>query len=117
MRPGSVHDLSAARELALPALYQAAADGLPTLADKGYHGAGIGIHTPAKQPRGDQVLDPDTRTRNMLLTRLRCLGERAIATLTGRWKALTRVTLCPQRIGDIVRAALVLSHLENEGRY
>ena len=38
--PGSVHDLTAARAHALPALYHAAATGLPTLADPGYEGAG-----------------------------------------------------------------------------
>jgi hypothetical protein len=36
VRPGSTHDLTAARELALPALYPHAARGLPVLADKGY---------------------------------------------------------------------------------
>jgi hypothetical protein len=41
VRPGSVHDLTAARELVLPALYPHAARGLPVLADKGYIGAGI----------------------------------------------------------------------------
>ena len=34
--PGSVHDLTAARAHALPALYRATAIGLPTLADPGY---------------------------------------------------------------------------------
>ena len=34
--PGSTHDLTAARELVLPALYPHAARGLPVLADKGY---------------------------------------------------------------------------------
>ena len=48
--PGSVHDITAARLSALPALYPAAAAGLPTLADPGYDGAGIGIHIPVKQP-------------------------------------------------------------------
>ena len=40
--PGSTHDLTAARELVLPALYPHAARGLPVLADKGYTGAGVG---------------------------------------------------------------------------
>jgi hypothetical protein len=44
--PGSVHDITAARAHALPALYRAAATGLPTLADPGYEGAGIGIMGP-----------------------------------------------------------------------
>ena len=50
VEPGSVHDITAARLHALPALYPAAAAGLPTLADPGYDGAGIGIHIPVKQP-------------------------------------------------------------------
>jgi hypothetical protein len=43
VKPGSVHDLTAARACALPAPYHAATAGLPTLADPGYEGAGIGI--------------------------------------------------------------------------
>jgi hypothetical protein len=50
VEPGSVHDLTAARARALPALYHAAATGLPTLADPGYEGAGIGILIPVRQP-------------------------------------------------------------------
>ena len=41
VQPGSVHDITAARAHALPALYHAAATGLPTLADSGYEEAGI----------------------------------------------------------------------------
>jgi hypothetical protein len=37
VEPGSVHDLTAARIHALPALYRAAATGLPTLTDPGEH--------------------------------------------------------------------------------
>ena len=88
----------------LGALHAAAALlGLPALADKGYTGAGIGIHTPAKGAR----LAPSTSTRNRLLTRLRAEGERGIALLQTRWKALRHVRLCPQRIGAIAAAALV----------
>ena len=43
VEPGATHDITAARAHALPALYPAAAAGLPTLTDKGYTGAGIGI--------------------------------------------------------------------------
>ncbi len=50
VEPGSVHELTAARVHALPALYPAAASGLPALADPGYEGAGIGIQIPVKQP-------------------------------------------------------------------
>ena len=112
VEPGSVHDITAARIHALPALYQAAAD-LPTLADPGYDGAGIGIHIPVKQPADGRDLDIGTRTRNAVLRSLRCLGERGFALLTGRWRTLQHITVSPSKIGDIARAALVLTHFEH----
>jgi hypothetical protein len=90
--PGSVHDITAARAHALPALYHAAATGLPTLADPGYEGAGIGILIPVKQPPGGRELDVNTRTRNVIQRSLRCLGERGFALLTGRWRTLRHIT-------------------------
>ncbi|MFI6604789.1 transposase family protein [Nonomuraea sp. NPDC050536] len=114
VEPGSVHDLSAARPHVLGALYAAAAAGLPTLADSGYDGAGIGIHTPIRQPEGNQILSPDNRTYNRLLRALRCLGERGFALLKGRWRTLQHITVSPSRIGDIARAALVLTHFEHD---
>ena len=57
VEPGSVHDLTAARANAFPALYPAAAAGLPTLADPGYEGAGTGILIPVKQPPGGREGD------------------------------------------------------------
>jgi hypothetical protein len=113
VEPGSVHDLTVARQHVLGALYWAASQlNLPTLADGGYDGAGIGVHTPVKQPGGNQLLDVDTRTYNALLRSLRCLGERGFAVLTGRWRALHHITASPRKIGDIVKAALVLTHFE-----
>jgi DDE superfamily endonuclease len=111
VEPGSVHDITAARIHALPALYHAPAAGLLTLADPGYDGAGIGIHVSVKQPPGRQELDINTRTRNALLRSRRCLGERGFA-VTARWRALQHITLSPGKIGDIARAALVLTHFE-----
>src|SRR5690349_5929476 len=104
-------DITAARIHALPALYKAAANGLPTLADKGYIGAGIGIHVPVRRPEGqsEQALHADTRTTNTLIRDRRALGERAAAELKERWRALKHVTVNPSRIGDIARAALVLN--------
>ncbi|SEP54550.1 transposase family protein [Amycolatopsis saalfeldensis] len=114
VEPGSVHDLTVAREHVLGALYWAASHlALPALADGGYAGAGIGVHTPIKQPAGDQVLDVDNRTHNALLRGLRCLGERGFAILTGRWRTLQHITTSPSRIGNIVKAALVLTHFEH----
>jgi hypothetical protein len=118
VEPGSTHDLTAAHaQGAVGALCAAAAKDLVTLADKAFQSAGIGILTPFKNPPGDQVLDVDNRCHNMLLTRLRCLGERAAAMLVTRWKVLNRITLCPWRIGDITKAALVLTQFEHSGRY
>ncbi|MGF6889343.1 hypothetical protein ABIA39_008810 [Nocardia sp. GAS34] len=112
VEPGSTHDLTAAREHVLGALYHAASQrNLPTLADGGYEGAGIGVHTPIKQP-GDRPLDPDNRTYNALLRGLRALGERGFALLVGRWRILRHITASPEKIGDIVQAALTLTHYE-----
>ena len=110
VEPGSTHDLTAARVTGfLAALYAAAAiSGLLVLADKGYDGAGVGILTPAKGGN----LAADTATRNELINCLRAEGERGNALLKMRWKALRRVRLCPQRIGAIAKAALVLTTLE-----
>ncbi|MFI6724176.1 transposase family protein [Streptomyces atratus] len=51
VEPGSTTDITAARIHALPALCKAAAGGLPTLADKGCIGAGIGILVPVRRPK------------------------------------------------------------------
>jgi hypothetical protein len=82
--------------------------GLPTLADKGYDGAGIGVHTPTK----GTGLHWKNEFRNQLLSCLRAEGERGNAILKTRWKALTRIRLCPHRIGAITAAALVLTTWE-----
>ena len=108
--PGSAHYITAARARALPALCPAAAAGLPALAGPGDDAAGTGIHIPAGQPSGGQGLDSNTRARNALQRSLRCLGERGFALLTGRWRALQHVTVSPGKIGNIARAALVLTH-------
>jgi hypothetical protein len=79
----------------------------------GYEGAGIGVHTPVKQPADGRALDPDDRTYNALLRGLRALGERGFAILVGRWRALRHFTIGPGKIGSIVKAALVLTHFEH----
>ncbi|MFC8722810.1 transposase family protein [Kitasatospora sp. NPDC057198] len=111
VEPGSVPDITAARIHALPALYRAAADGLPTLADKGYIGAAIGIPIPVRRPKGksELALHVDTRMFNTLLRHVRALGERTAAELEQRWRTLQYVTPSPGRIGDIARAVLVLN--------
>jgi hypothetical protein len=112
VEPGSTHDITAARTHCLGALYKSAADGVPTLADKGYEGAGIGVHSPIK----GRDLDIANQSYNTLLTALRAIGERANAELKERWRCLQRIRLCPSRIGAIVAAAIVLSTLQR-GNY
>src|SRR4051812_13031112 len=106
--------LADARELVLPTLYPYAARGLPVLADKGYTGAGIGVLVPYKN-RPEGPLHLNSRCYNELITALRAPAERANA-LLGRWRALDRVTVCPQRIGTIAAAALVLTSLDRGTR-
>jgi hypothetical protein len=100
VRPSSTHDLTAPRELVLPALYR--------------HAAGIGVHTPVKH-HPDGPLHTDNRCYNRLITALRARAERGHA-LLGRWRALDRVTVSPQRIGAIAAAALVPTSLDRGTR-
>jgi DDE superfamily endonuclease len=111
--PVWISDITAARISAFPALYRAASLEMPTLADPGYEGAGIGILTPVKNPVSGRELDLDTRTANALLRSLRALGERAFALLTQRWRTLQHITASPGKITQIARAALVLVHYEH----
>jgi DDE superfamily endonuclease/Helix-turn-helix of DDE superfamily endonuclease len=112
--PGHLHDTSCARESGVTgALNWAAAHlDLPALADSGYEGTGLGIKTPIKQPADGGGLAADNRAYNRLLRGLRWQGERGFAILVGRWKTLRHTTASPRRIGDIVAAALHLTHFE-----
>jgi hypothetical protein len=74
---GSAHDITAARIHCLGALYKCAAGGVPILTDKGYAGAGIGVHCLIT----GRNLNPDAAGYNMLLTGMCVLGERANAEL------------------------------------
>jgi hypothetical protein len=112
--PGHLHDLTCAEHHDITgALYWAASQlQLPTLADSGYEGTGQGIHTPVKQPTDGRRLAIGNRAYNTLLRSLRCLGERGFAILTGRWHSLRHTTASPRNLGNIVRAALVLTQFE-----
>jgi hypothetical protein len=110
--PGRTHDLAAAREHLLPALYPRAARTMPAITDKGYIGAGIGIHAPTR----GKNLNPDARARNRIISDLRAPCERANAMLKS-WKALQHITMCPQRIGQITAAILVLTHMKYPSPY
>ena len=112
--PGHLHDLSCAQQLGVTAaLNWAAAElNLPSLADAGYESAGHGIKTPTKQPADGRQLALANRSVNRLLRGMRWQGERGFAILVGRWKTLRHTTVSPRRIGDIVTAALHLTHFE-----
>lgn len=116
--PGSVPDITAARIHVLPRLRAAMREGMTALADAGYDGAGAGICTPLKRPAGVRPdrLHHDNRARDLLLRGLRCLGERAVAVLTQRWKVLRHITRSPSKIGNLVKAALTLTLFEKSGR-
>ena len=62
---------------------------LPT--DKGYQGAGIGVHTPIKGFHPEI----DSRAYNALVSGMCAIGERANALLGQRWAALRHVSLLP----------------------
>jgi hypothetical protein len=111
--PGNVHDQAAARENVLPVLRNYT-DEMPALADCGYEGAGHGVLTPVKKPKGVKEPDINARTRNMLLSSARCPGERGFALLSQRWKTLQNVTASPSEIGPIARAALILTLFEHK---
>lgn len=110
--PGNVHDIEAARQQVLD-IVRPFTTQMPILADSGYQGAGQGVLTPVKQPKKGVELDIDTRTYNALLRSLRCLGERGFALMSQRWRTLQHISLSPNRIGDIAKAALVLVHFEH----
>ncbi|MFR9805173.1 transposase family protein [Pseudonocardia sp. RS010] len=86
---------------------------LPAPADSGHEGAGPSIKTPITQPSGGQTPAPDNQAYNTLLRATRGLGERGFALLTGHWRALQRITASPSRIGNHVKAALVLTQIEH----
>jgi hypothetical protein len=110
--PGNAHDLAAARDMVLPVLGKYTPD-MPALADSAYEGAGHGVVSLTRKPQGAEP-DINARTRNMLLSSLRCRGERGFALLTQRWKTLQHVTASPSQMTAILQAALVLTLFEHK---
>ena len=106
--PGNVNDLAAARENVL-AVIRPFVEKMPVLADGGYEGAGHGVLTPVKKPSGMKEPDINARTHPLGAvperTRLRATHS-ALANLQ-------HVTMSPGRIGQLARAALVLTLFEH----
>ncbi|MGW2893171.1 transposase family protein [Streptomyces sp. NPDC001212] len=88
--PGSVPDVTAARIHTLPALHKAAAYGLPTLAGKGYAGAGIEVHVAVRRVKSQSEQAPhmDARITNGLIGSIRALGEHVALELQQHWRTL-----------------------------
>ncbi len=115
VRPGREHDTTAARadpEL-LTQITAWVTDHRPSLADLGYQGEPDIFTVPFKKPRA-QNLTIDQQTYNAVHGALRCLGERANSLLKTTYKTLRHYRGCPWRLGDIVAAALVLLHRQND---
>jgi hypothetical protein len=73
------------------------------------------VLVPVKRQANGIPLDDDNRTSSHLLTRLRASAN-APWPCSNQREALQRIRLNPSRIGDIVRACLVLTHFEGGPR-
>ncbi|MEV0486049.1 transposase family protein [Streptomyces sp. NPDC050508] len=101
--PGATHDLTAARQ---HGIIEALADaGLKCWADKAYQGAGGPVRVPFRGSR----LKRWKRRHNTTHPKIRCLGERTIATLKG-WRLPRKLRSSTNRITNVVKAVLVLHH-------
>ena len=118
VEPGSTSEITAARIHVRPLVHKATAEGMVVPADPGYDGAGAGVRTPVKPPPevDEHRRHVDDRAHNRLLRGLRCIGECAMAVLTGRCGALRHTTMNPSEIGMIVQAALALTDIEEQNR-
>lgn len=101
--PGSTHDLTAARQHGI--IEALAYAGLKCWADKAYQGAGGPVRVPFRGRR----LKRWKRRHNTTHVKIRCLGERAMATIKG-WRLLRKLRCSTNRITDVVKAVLVLHH-------
>lgn len=101
--PGSVYDLTAARTHGILDTCRDA--GLQLVADRGYIGAGPGVHLPYRRYKNE--FTPGRRAANRAHSAVRCLVERGIATLKN-WRVLTRVRASPERVTHYARAILTL---------
>jgi DDE superfamily endonuclease len=113
VRPGREHDTTRATAAAGPleTLATAHTQAIPTLTDLGYEGLSSAIRHPVKRPKGRDLTHED-QAYNALIRGVHALAERANSPLKTTFKALRRVSLDPNGIGAIVKAALVLLRLE-----
>jgi hypothetical protein len=114
VRPGREHDTTAVRTHTeiLPALAKIS-DDLRTLGDLGYEGEADTITVAFKKPQ-HRDLDRVQQQFNKAHNGIRAIGERGNALLKMTFKALRNVSIDPWAIGRIVKAALVLLHVEHQ---
>jgi len=115
VRPGREHDTTALRfhQELLPLLkIWIGEQDLTALGDLGYEGEAETITVPFKKPKNG-TLTAGQKAHNQTHNRRRGIGERGNSLLKMTFKALRNVSLNPWDIGDIVRAALVLLHVEH----
>lgn len=105
-RPGAVHDIRAARTHGIiDALAEA---GIRCWADKAYQGAGGTVRVPY---RGRwERLSAGQRAANVSCTKIRALGEQAMAALK-TWRLLRKLRCSTTRITGLLQAVLTL-HLD-----
>ncbi|WP_326608378.1 transposase family protein [Streptomyces sp. NBC_01800] len=106
-RPGSTHDLTAARADGIAQAVTNADADVETAADSGYQGAAGPVRTPVKRPKG-QGHNGWEKQANSALARLRAPAERAFAEL-GRWRVLDLLRISPNRITAALHALLVIT--------
>jgi len=115
VRPGREHDTTALRyhgEI-LPQLQTwIGEEALKALGDLGYEGEADTITVAFKKPKGGTLTD-EQKIYNRAHNGKRAIGERGNSLLKMTFKALRNVSVDPWAIGDIVRAALVLLHVEH----
>ena len=82
------------------------------MGDLGYEGEADTITVAFKKPKGGTLTD-EQKIYNRAHNGKRAIGERGNSLLKMTFKALRNVSVDPWAIGDIVRAALVLLHVEH----
>jgi hypothetical protein len=115
VRPGREHDTTALREHTkiLPLLTTWTIEHLRVLGDLGYEGEADTITIAFKKPQGGELSDIH-KTYNKAHNGIRAIGECGNSLPKMTFKALRNVSLCPQTIGRIVAAALVLLHIDHD---
>jgi hypothetical protein len=109
--PGSAHDITAAREQVLSGL-RPWLKILPALADTGYEGAGAGILVPVKKSR--KANSTPTRKPATCCCAARTTRANAASRSCRSTGALSSTSASAPSIGDIMKAALVLTYIEHK---